>query len=346
MKAALLEQLGSLVVREVADPEPGPYGALCQLLYGATCSGTDLHLIEGRLSWAIDCAPTILGHESVGRVIAVGDKVRHYQLGDLVTRVGAPSAADGSYSSTWGGYAELGVACDHQAMKEDGLPAEQWDGARVNQVIPADFDPRACPMMTTWRETLSYITRMGVVPDHQLLIIGSGGVALSYVAHAAHLGARRIDVVGNRARHEAASAAGATNCFDYKDDAVARTLAEKCPEGFDTVIDAVGSQQSIDLSLSAIGPGGVVGVYGIGEMGKTKVDPAKARAEFTQYDGGYDEAETHKQVVERMRAGTLDARLWMDLDHSYPLAEINAAFDAVRRRDCVKALIRLSAAEG
>jgi len=346
MKAALLEQLGLLTVREVADPEVGPYDALCQLLYGATCSGTDLHLIEGRLSWAIDCAPTILGHESTGRVIAVGERVRHYQTGDLVTRVGAPPAADGSYSSTWGGYAELGVARDHWAMKEDGLPAEEWGGATVNQIIPADFDPRACPMITTWRETLSYITRMGVGPEHRVLILGSGGVALSYAAHAAHLGARRIDVVGNRARRDVAVQAGATHYFDYRADAVTRAVTDGCPEGFDVVIDAVGSQESIDLSLAAVGPGGMIGIYGVGAPGEPRVDPAKARAEFTQFDGGYDEAETHAQVVERMRSGQLDAALWMDLDHPYPLEEINAAFDAVRRRECIKALVRLSGAEG
>ncbi len=345
MKAAILEQLGSLTVREVADPQVGPYDALCELLYGATCSGTDLHLIEGRLPWAIDCAPTIVGHESVGRVIDVGEKVRNYQTGDLVTRVGAPPATDGSYSSTWGGYAELGVACDHWAMKEDGIPAEQWGQSCVNQIIPAEFDPRACPMMTTWRETLSYLTRMGVRPDNDVLIIGSGGVALSFIAHAANLGVRRIDVVGNRARREVALQVGATNYCDYKDDGLASILAEMCPEGFDVVIDAVGSQQSIDVSLPAVSAGGMVGTYGVNELGKTTVDTAKARAEFVQFDGGYDEAETHERVVEFMRAGKLDATLWLDLDKPYPLEEINAAFDAVRRRECIKALIRLSAAE-
>ncbi|MCK4602489.1 MAG: alcohol dehydrogenase catalytic domain-containing protein, partial [Phycisphaerae bacterium] len=162
MKAALLEQLGSLTVRQVADPELGPYGALCDLLYGATCSGTDIHLIDGHIDWAISAAPTIIGHESIGRVKAIGEKVRNYQVGDLVTRVGAPPASDGSYQSTWGGFASLGVAVDHWAMAEDGLPADQWSGATVNQLLPADFDPRAATMMTTWRETLSYITRMGL----------------------------------------------------------------------------------------------------------------------------------------------------------------------------------------
>ena len=208
MKAALLEKLGSLTVREVADPVPGPYGALCKNLYGATCSGTDLHLIEGRIDWAISVAPTIIGHESVGQVIEVGEKVRNYTVGDLVTRVGAPPAADGSYDATWGGFASLGVATDHWAMAEDGLPEGDWAGATVNQIIPADFDPRACTMMTTWRETLSYITRMGVKEGDKVLVFGSGGVGLSFARHAVNAGARRVDIVGNLARRELASALG------------------------------------------------------------------------------------------------------------------------------------------
>lgn len=35
--------------------------------------------------------PTILGHESVGRVVEIGSKVRNLQVGQLISRVGAPS---------------------------------------------------------------------------------------------------------------------------------------------------------------------------------------------------------------------------------------------------------------
>jgi len=341
MKAALLEQLGSLTVREVSDPQAGPYGALCKMLYGATCSGTDLHLIEGRVDWAITSAPTIIGHESIGQVIEVGEKVRNYKVGDLVTRVGAPPAADGSYSATWGGFASLGVATDHWAMAEDGLPEGDWAGATVNQIIPADFDPRACTMMTTWRETLSYITRMGVKEGDKVLIIGSGGVALSFLRHAVNLGARRVDVVGNRARRDLFMSAGAMHYFAYTDDAVTWNVGGVCPEGFDVAIDAVGDQTTINLCLPVLAHGAVFGVYGIGELGKTTIDEGKARGQFTQHDG-YDEAETHEQVVEYMRAGKLDATRFIDLDSPYPLDDINAAFDAVRQRQCIKALVKLS----
>ena len=46
-------------------PEVGEYDALCDLLYGATCTGTDQHLIAGRFPWPVQY-PTILGLESVG----------------------------------------------------------------------------------------------------------------------------------------------------------------------------------------------------------------------------------------------------------------------------------------
>ncbi len=342
MKTALLEQLGSLTVRDVADPVAGPYGALCKNLYGATCSGTDLHLIEGRVSWAIDAAPTILGHESIGQVIEIGQKVRNYKVGDLVTRVGAPPAADGSYDATWGGFAELGVATDHWAMAEDGVDESEWAGATVNQVLPAGSDPKACTMMTTWRETFSFISRMKVQAGEKVLILGSGGVALSYVRHAANLGVRRIDVVGNRARREVFMEAGTSHFFGYTDDAVAWLVSGGCPEGFEVVIDAVGSQATIDLALQNVVAGGRLGVYGIEEMGKTQIDEDKARGPFTVHDG-YDEAEYHNEVVALMQAGKLDADMFLDLDNIYPLEKINDAFDAVRNRTCIKAVVQLSA---
>ena len=65
MKAAIIERPGVLTVKEIPMPEVGEYDALCDLLYGATCTGTDQHLIVGRFPWPVQY-PTILGHESVG----------------------------------------------------------------------------------------------------------------------------------------------------------------------------------------------------------------------------------------------------------------------------------------
>jgi D-arabinose 1-dehydrogenase-like Zn-dependent alcohol dehydrogenase len=88
MRAAVVEKPGVLTIMDLPIPVPGPYEALCTLEYGATCTATDLHIIDGTIPFAIPC-PAILGHESVGRVLEVGTKVRNFAQGDLVTRVGS-----------------------------------------------------------------------------------------------------------------------------------------------------------------------------------------------------------------------------------------------------------------
>jgi D-arabinose 1-dehydrogenase-like Zn-dependent alcohol dehydrogenase len=112
MKAAVIETYGTITLRDLPTPVMGDYDALCELLYGATCIGTDTHLIEGHAPFCHWVKPPfILGHESVGRVVKVGRKVRHYRPGDLVTRVGAPGG--NGINAGWGGFAELGLAKDH-----------------------------------------------------------------------------------------------------------------------------------------------------------------------------------------------------------------------------------------
>ena len=168
MKAAVIERDDLLVVKDVPAPEPGNYEALCEILWGATCTGTDLHLIDGTLPFRAPL-PTILGHESIGRVVALGPKVRYLKPGDLVTRVGTTPV--GPYSVSWGGFAEWGIARDYRAMQEDGLPETAWRSARWNRVLPPWVDPRSATMIITWRETLSYLTRMGFAPGRTLLVI-------------------------------------------------------------------------------------------------------------------------------------------------------------------------------
>ncbi len=338
MKAAVVERPGVLVVREVPDPEPGEYEALCELLYGATCSGTDHHLLAGRFPWPVSY-PTILGHESIGRVIAVGRRVRSFRVGQLLTRVGAPPME--GLSVNWGGFAELGIARDHEAMREDGLPPEAWQAYRVNQVLPEGCDPRAATMVITWRETYSYITRMGIGAGASVLVLGSGGNGLAFVRHAVNLGARSVAQVGNCVREGLGRAAGADHYLDYRTPDLSGMLAERVPGGFDFVIDAIGRRGEVDRVLPCLRAGGTVGIYGIDDYADCAIHPHRSRGSFGVYNGGYDEAEAHGMVVALWQEGRLDARLWLDLDHPFPLEGISEAMAAVSERRLVKALVRL-----
>jgi threonine dehydrogenase-like Zn-dependent dehydrogenase len=343
MKAAVIEANNVLTVKEIPEPEIGEYDALVVILYGATCTGTDLALLSGKLPFR-GPLPTVLGHESVGRVVAVGPKVRYLKPGDLVTRVGTPPV--GPYSISWGGFAERGVAKDYRAMEEDGVSTKPWPDARRNRVLPEGFDPRAATMVITWRETLSYLTRMGVGEGCTVLVIGSGGNGLAYVAHAANLGAARVAVIGSPDRAAVAHRVGAVDYFDYHASDLRERVLAASDVGFDFVLDAVGKKGSADLGLGFLRRCGTLGIYGLSDFGQSTIHPLSSRGTFTFYNGGYDEAETHEQVMAFIGAGKLDASNWLDLDHPYPLERIGEALDAARNREMVKALIRTSGGGG
>lgn len=345
MKAAIVERPGVLTVRDVPVPQIGEYDALCMLLYGATCTGTDQHLISGRFPWQLNY-PTILGHESIGQVVAVGDKVRNFHVGDLVTRVGTPAPPNSGLDVNWGGYAEYGIAKDHWAMRDDGLPQNVWSAYRINQRLPADFDPAAATMIITWRETLSYLTRiLALLPADKhksILIVGSGGNGLAYAGHASNLGFETVAMLGSAIRETVARAIGATAYYNYRDDNAMAAMKSANPSGYDVIIDAVGQAAQLDNALPLLSADGMVGIYGIDEWGKCTLNPTRARGTFTFYNGGYDEAETHEQVVQYIQQDKLSAKHWLDLDHPYALEDINQAFEALHARKMIKAVVRLT----
>jgi L-iditol 2-dehydrogenase len=340
MRAAVVEKPGTLVVREVPEPVMGDYDALCDILYGATCTGTDSHLVKGSFPFPISY-PAVLGHESVGRVVKTGRKVRGLRVGDIVTRVGMQAPADGSVGVAWGGFAERGIARDHWAMKADGIPEAEWAGFRVNQVVPAGVDARVAPMFTTWRETLSYLTRVRLRTGAAVLVIGSGGNGLSFARHAVLLGSAQVWMAGSPRVQAAALRLGLAGFVDYAAaDAPAR-LQAAVPGGFDLVIDAVGKKGQANRYLPALAAGGTIGVYGLDDFEAVELSPRLARGSFTVWNGGYDEAETHQRVSELALQGQLTADAWYDPAKTWPLAAINDAFQSLWKKQAVKALIAM-----
>jgi len=336
MKAAIVEAAGKLAVREVPEPVFGDYEARCELLYGAVCSGTDTHLVQGHppfCHWLK--APFILGHESVGEVVAVGGKVRYLKLGDRVTRVGTPPL-DG-IGIGWGGFAEVGVATDWRAMQEDGV--DGWAGMTVQQILPPDIDAATGTMFITWRETLSYTLRLGVRERCNVLIVGSGGNGLAFASNARNLGAATVTLVGTATRAEAAIAAGATMFADYRAPDCWDKVRAAVSGGYDVAIDVLGSQATALAALASLRSGGTIGVYGMDDAGAIRLP---AMQSYTCYAGGYDEAEAHDRVLSFYRAGKLNPAIWLDRRQVFSLDNINDAFAALRQKHLIKPLVKLS----
>src|SRR5512146_1671215 len=85
MKAMLFEQAGSpLQVAEVPVPVPGPDEVLIRVSACGVCR-TDLHIVDGELG--SPKLPLVPGHQIVGRVALLGERVERFRVGD---RVGVP----------------------------------------------------------------------------------------------------------------------------------------------------------------------------------------------------------------------------------------------------------------
>src|ERR1700740_3679882 len=110
MKAVVFHGIGDIRLENMPDPKiESPTDAILKLTASAIC-GTDLHMVRGSLG---GMKPgTILGHEGVGRIDALGKNVRNLNVGD---RVVIPST----------------IACGYCAYCRDGIYA-QCDNANPN----------------------------------------------------------------------------------------------------------------------------------------------------------------------------------------------------------------------
>ncbi|MGH9398041.1 MAG: zinc-dependent alcohol dehydrogenase [Terriglobia bacterium] len=92
MKAAVLEDVEKMVIREMPDPAVAPSEVLVRVRAVGVC-GTDLHLFRGQGNYNLDASgrpiplsvqPQILGHEFSGEILEVGRKVADLKPGDRV----------------------------------------------------------------------------------------------------------------------------------------------------------------------------------------------------------------------------------------------------------------------
>lgn len=342
MKAAVVERPGELRVRELSMPVPGRYEVLTEQLFGGICAATDRHLIAGELPIPGIAYPLILGHESIGRVVETGHQVRYLKPGDLVTRTGAPALDD--CQPFWGGLAEYGIARDVRAMQEDGIAETEWAPFAVNRTLPAGTDAAAATMVITWRETYSYISRLGVIPDARVLILGSGGNGFSFAVLAQALGAAEVAMLGNPHWQAQAGRAGVAAFADYRTPEACEILSAANPQGYDLIIDAVGHTAGLEAVVPLLRSGGAVGMYGI-EALRERLAYLKSLADSgvrVHGPGEYSEAEAHDAVVALLERGLLDASLWFDTADAVPLDRIGDAMAALAARQSLKAVIRLS----
>jgi uncharacterized zinc-type alcohol dehydrogenase-like protein len=166
--------------------DPRPSDVVIDILYCGICH-SDIH--SARNEWGGTQYPFVPGHEIVGRVTAVGDKVSKYKVGDLVG-VGClvdscrhcPSCNEGleqycenGFTGTYGGEDKIG-GTPHK-MTFGGYSNTITVDARFVLRIPDNLDPAAAaPLLCAGITTYSPLKHWRVGPGQKVGVIGLGGL--------------------------------------------------------------------------------------------------------------------------------------------------------------------------
>lgn len=344
MFAVAVIEPNRIEIVQVPKPTPGPYEVRVRTEAACLCNMTDRKLIEGEFP-GVDQYPLLLGHETVGIVDTVGDKVRNFKVGDRVVGGLLLSPPDQTYGSGWGGFAEYTLAGDHKAMVEDQVatPEHNWfEVYEIMRVVPQSISVEDAVMLCTWREVYGAFGDFSLKAGDDILIYGGGPVGLSFVKFARLLGLGDIYLVDrNQHKLEKAMAMGATAAF-MPDDPDLAALLQQRRGGFDAVIDAVGKEDIINSALPLVKMGASVCVYGVIDKPTIRLDKSTAPYNFNllihQWPTRSREHDAQEPLVEWIQDGKLSYTAFLSAE--FPIAEIGEAYEWSKNSKAVKTLFR------
>ncbi|WP_367127604.1 zinc-dependent alcohol dehydrogenase family protein [Saccharothrix sp. HUAS TT1] len=265
MLSAVLHAPGDVRVEQREDPRVlAPTDVVLRL--SATCvCGSDLWPYRGVEEVG---GPTPMGHEYVGVVEEVGGEVRDLRPGQFV--VGSFFASDNTCEVCRAGYQS---SCLHRVpMGGIGSQAQYLrvplaDGTLV--ATPELPDDDLVPSLLAASDVLGTgwfaAVAAEVSPGKTVAVVGDGAVGLLGVLAAKQLGAERIIAMSrHESRQKLASEYGATDIVTERgDEGVARVKDLTDGLGAHSVIEAVGTQESMMQAIRSTRPGGHVGYVGV-----------------------------------------------------------------------------------
>ncbi len=277
VRAAVLTETGAaLRVADIDLPEPGPGQVRVRIAATGVCH-SDLSLARGTLRQPV---PAVLGHESAGTVVSVGDGVDRVSPGDRVVLCWAPPCGacwfctegepwlcERSSEAATKPYATVEGQDVYPGLSTGGFAEQTVVSERA--VLPV---PDAVPLEHAALVGCAVMTGVGAVLNtakvregQSVLVVGLGGVGLSVVQGARLAGAGQVIVVDRSPEKlELARTLGATDVLEAGGELAqqVRGLTER--RGADHAFDCVGLAETIRSSWASTRRGGVTTVVGIG----------------------------------------------------------------------------------
>jgi threonine dehydrogenase-like Zn-dependent dehydrogenase len=335
MKALLVTEAGKLSLAELPAPTLRPYEALVQVEACGICNSTDHKVIMG--TFMPGPFPTALGHESTGRIVRLGEKVRNFQVGQRVLRSVLFDRHVPGGRANWGGFAEYAVVVDRQAVLEDGADEPLHWSAVKQQVVPDAISPAQAAAMITLKETLSCLENLGVKAGSTVAVIGTGPVGQAFAHEAKLLGAQEVDVFGRReVWRERFRALGADE-YVVGEDFPTGVKEQLSSGGYEYVVEAVGSRDALKMGLKLAGSRGKVGLYGVTPV-DGPYDPAD-QADPRVCIPRVEEADTHEQMLDWVAQGKINLDDWYSA--TLPWQEYALGFEMVQANHAAKVILTM-----
>jgi alcohol dehydrogenase len=303
MKALVYHGPGERAWEDVPDPVIEQPTDIVVRIESSTICGTDLHILKGDVP-AVKPG-TILGHEAVGTVTAIGEAVSTLAVGDRVLVSCITSCGrcrfckESRYGLCTGGG---GWIFGHLI---DGLQAEY---ARV----PFAYEVG--------------VLNGGVRPGDTVAIVGAGPVGLAAVLTAKLYTPGRIIAIDlSDARLAKARELGADMTINNGvENAVERVMELTGGLGADVAIEAVGVPQTFQLCTELARPGGRIANVGVhGHSVELHLETLWIRG--VTITTGLVDAFTTPQLLNLVATGRLDATPLAT--HRFPLSETMSAYD-------------------
>jgi threonine dehydrogenase-like Zn-dependent dehydrogenase len=214
---------------------------------------------------------TVMGHEAIGVVEAVGADVRIIKAGDLVVMPFAWS--DGTCEFCREG---LQTSCLHGGFfGNPEVAGAQAEAVRIPLAdgtlfaLPVGRDDALMPSLLTLSDVLGTGHHAAVAakvgPGKSVAVVGDGAVGLCGVIAARRLGAEQIIILGRHPdRIALAKEFGATDVVSERGDAAVERVRELTGGlGVHSVLECVGYEQATLTAISIARPGGAVGRVGV-----------------------------------------------------------------------------------
>jgi threonine dehydrogenase-like Zn-dependent dehydrogenase len=263
MRALVLSDFWKLTVDSVPEPTPGDGDVLIEVVATGIC-GSDIHGYTGENGRRI--RGQVMGHETVGRVLAVGSDVQELAVGDAVTVnpvlwCGRCRPCAAGREQACPDKQVIGVTPELRSAFAERMAVPARNAVRLPAGMPIEHGALVEPLAVGYHA----LVRGGCGAGDAVLVIGGGPIGQACALAAQRLGAERVVVSEPaRQRRELTARLGAAVVDPSATDDVPAAVRAALGGDPTLVVDAVGGSRTLATAFGCAPVGSTVVLVGMG----------------------------------------------------------------------------------